>query len=131
VRVLLDTNTFIKAYQNGIGGMPKKVQQILADPETERILSSISLTEIAIKTTVSRGLIFSHKNVHEAIEDMRLTVISYTPVHAHALFTLPFFEDHRDPFDRMLIATALNEDMPLLGSDKRFRRYKGLQMIWA
>ena len=37
---------------------------------------------------------------------------------------------HRDPFDRMLIATALAEEIPLIGSDRLFKRYKGLKVIW-
>jgi PIN domain nuclease of toxin-antitoxin system len=48
--------------------------------------------------------------------------------HALRLYGLPCH--HRDPFDRMLIATALAEDIPLIGSDRLFKRYKGLKVIW-
>lgn len=110
--------------------MPKQVRKILEDLETERLISSISITEIAIKATISRGLMFPESAVQEAIQDMRLTVIPYTRAHAQGLFSLPFFEDHRDPFDRMLIAVALEERIPLVSSDRHFKRYKGLQTIW-
>jgi PIN domain nuclease of toxin-antitoxin system len=36
---------------------------------------------------------------------------------------------HRDPFDRMLIATALAGEIPLVGSDRQFKKYKGLRVI--
>lgn len=130
MRVLLDTNILILAYESGIAKMPKMVQRILADTETERVLSSISLTEIAIKMILARKLLFPLAEIYRAMEDMRLTVISYSALHADAFFSLPFFEDHRDPFDRMLIATAMSENIPLISSDKHFKRYKGLQVIW-
>ena len=56
------------------------------------------------------------------------TVIAFEPRHAYRLFTLPMH--HGDPFDRMIIATALVEDVPLIGGDRQFARYKGLQAIW-
>lgn len=130
MRVLLDTNLFIAAYQSGINNLPVKVQRIVSDPNTERLISVISLVEVAIKTQVSRGLIFPHSAVEDAIEEMRLTLLSYTSAHAHALFSLPFFEDHRDPFDRMLIASAISENVPILTSDRQFKRYRGLTAIW-
>jgi PIN domain nuclease of toxin-antitoxin system len=37
---------------------------------------------------------------------------------------------HADPFDRMIIATALVEDVPLIGGDGQFARYEGLRAIW-
>ena len=130
MRVLLDTSILILGYETGIANMPKTVQQILADPETERILSSVSLTEVAIKTTLSKSLRFPQAEVQKAIRDMRITTMSYSASHALALFSLPLLEDHRDPFDRMLIATALSENIPLISSNRNFKRYKGLQVIW-
>lgn len=43
------------------------------------------------------------------------------------LFELPLL--HREPFDRMLIATALAEDVPLVSIDRQFPKYKGLRVI--
>ena len=45
-------------------------------------------------------------------------------------FTLSFYNDHRDPFDRMLIAQAFAaEDLAIASSDQRFAEYKGLEVI--
>lgn len=55
-------------------------------------------------------------------------ILPFTLQHAYRLFSLPLH--HRDPFDRMLIATALVEDIPLAGSDKEFKKYRGLRVIW-
>jgi len=44
------------------------------------------------------------------------------------MFSLPLH--HRDPFDRMIIATALVEELPLVGGDRQFKFYEGLQRFW-
>jgi PIN domain nuclease of toxin-antitoxin system len=64
----------------------------------------------------------------QAIGDLRLQVIPFAPDLAFRLYGLP--PHHRDAFDRMLIATALAEDIPLIGSDRQFKKYKGLKVIW-
>lgn len=44
------------------------------------------------------------------------------------MFDLPLH--HRDPFDRMLIATALSEDVPIVSLDSEFKAYWGLKVIF-
>jgi PIN domain nuclease of toxin-antitoxin system len=121
--------TFIRAFAEGVQGMPKRVQKLLAAPNEEFFVSTISLSEIAIKTSVGK-LNFSINDVQDAITDMGFRTIGYGERDVKALFFLPFFKDHKDPFDRMLIATALAPEIPIIGSDKHFKRYKGLQIIW-
>jgi PIN domain nuclease of toxin-antitoxin system len=66
--------------------------------------------EVAIKS--GRGkLQMGEAEAREAIRDLRLTILPFTPEHAYRLFGFP--HHHRDPFDRMLIATALAEDFRL------------------
>jgi PIN domain nuclease of toxin-antitoxin system len=43
------------------------------------------------------------------------------------MFELPLH--HRDPFDRMLIATALSEGVPIISQDGEFKSYRGLKVI--
>ncbi len=124
-RALLDTQVLVKAYL--AEDLPKRVLSILANPETDRIISVISVMEIAVKTAKGK-LSMPEANVRQAITDLRLTIIPFAPKHAYRLFSLP--EHHRDPFDRMLIATALVEGIPLIGSDRMFQRYRGLKVIW-
>jgi PIN domain nuclease of toxin-antitoxin system len=49
--------------------------------------------------------------------------------HFHALNDLPAFEDHTDPFDRLLIAQAVTEQLGVVTSDRHFRRYD-VQVLW-
>ena len=43
---------------------------------------------------------------------------------------LPWHPDHRDPFDRILVAQALAENLTIVGADTRFELYRGLKVLW-
>lgn len=108
-------------------GLPQKVRAILENPDNDRLISSASIVEIALKHTLGK-IDMSEVFVRQAVDDLGLSIIPFEPRHAYQLFSLPLH--HRDPFDRMIIATALAEAMPLIGGDRQFARYSGLQRIW-
>ncbi len=87
----------------------------------------LSITEISIKNSIGK-LATTSKAVNEIITDLNLTVLPFTAGHAHNLFELPLH--HCEPFDRMIIATALSERIPLIGGDLQFKKYTGLKLIW-
>lgn len=105
----------------------KKVQSLLANLDNELLLSSTSILEIALKHA-RKKIDMLEALVQQAVQDLGLTVIAFEPRHAYRLFTLPMH--HGDPFDRMIIATALVEDLPLVGGDRQFAHYNGLRIIW-
>jgi PIN domain nuclease of toxin-antitoxin system len=125
VRVLLDTQVLFMAATGA--HFSKRVQSLLAGPDNELLLSATSILEIALKHA-RKKIDMPEALVHQAVQDLGLTVIAFEPQHAYRLFSLPMH--HRDPFDRMIIATALVEDVPLIGGDSQFGSYKGLQAIW-
>lgn len=125
MRVLLDTQVLFMAATGA--QFSKRVQSVLASLDNELLLSSISILEIALKHA-RKKIDMPEALVRQAVQDLALTLVAFEPLHAYRLFTLPMH--HGDPFDRMIIATALSEDVPLIGGDRQFARYKGLQVIW-
>jgi PIN domain nuclease of toxin-antitoxin system len=128
MRNLLDTHIFITAAKSGLEGLSLKARKIMEDDEIERVLSAVSITEIAVKTKLGK-LELSSAIVMQSIADMRLTLLPFTAKHALRMFDLPLH--HYDPFDRMLIATALVENLPILSADRAFAEYSDLQFIKA
>jgi len=58
------------------------------------------------------------------LDDFEL--LSIQPKHIFAYQSIPFYDDHRDPFDRFLLATALSEQIPIISADEKFPRYRSL-----
>lgn len=126
MRVLLDTAVLIFAVQSP-DRLSKRATAALKNLENVRELSSISLTEIAVKTSLGK-LNISAPIARQAIEDMDVRILPFTSDHAFRLFELPVH--HRDPFDRQIIAQALSEDIAIITPDREFGVYAGLKLIW-
>jgi PIN domain nuclease of toxin-antitoxin system len=124
--VLLDTAVLIFSIESP-ERLGKRAAATLGNPENVRELSSVSLTEIAIKTTLGK-LNISAEDARQAIHDMDIRILPFTAEHAFRLFELP--AHHRDPFDRQIIAQAYSEDVPVVTSDDKFSLYNGLELIW-
>jgi len=126
VRVLLDTAVLIFAVE-APDRLSKRAIGVLKDPDNVRELSSISLTEIAIKATLGK-LSISAASARQALDDLDVRVLPFTSDHVFRLFALPVH--HRDPFDRQIIAQALCEDIAIVTPDEAFSHYRGLKIIW-
>jgi PIN domain nuclease of toxin-antitoxin system len=127
LRVLFDTTAlYVAAGLSDLAFTPK-VRRLLEHAETARMVSPVSLNEIAIKA--NKGLTpLTREHIEKLILDLDLTVLPLTAEHSYRLFGLP--AHHSDPFDRMLIATALAEDISIVARDREFKKYKGLRVIW-
>lgn len=125
MRVLLDTQIIYLAVDASLGKLPARTLKLFLDPDVERLISAVSIMEISVK---SGAISMTEEQVRQAARDLYLTIIPFTPQHAYRMFSLPL--SHRDPFDRMLIATALVEDIPIVGGDRIFKQYPGLKVIW-
>jgi PIN domain nuclease of toxin-antitoxin system len=100
--------------------------------EAERVfLSPITLWEIGLKAS-GKGFEFHLPNDWETVlpahaERFQISWLPVSPQHCRMIQDLPFH--HKDPFDRMLIAQALVENLTVIGSDDRFDDY-GAQRVW-
>jgi PIN domain nuclease of toxin-antitoxin system len=126
VRLLLDTAALIFAVE-APDRLSRRAAAALKSSGNVRELSSISLVEIAVKSSLGK-LSISSQIARQALDDLDVRVLPFTSDHAFPLFELPVH--HRDPFDRQIIAQALSEDIPVVTPDRQFSSYKGLKLIW-
>ena len=90
-------------------------------------VSAASLAEIAIKSASGR-LRGIPDDLPESLVQRGFRFMGLAPEHAWKLRELP--PHHADPFDRLLIAQALYERMPIVSADRRFSEYEGLDVYW-
>lgn len=128
MRVLVDTHVFLW-WVEGDRALPPKARAALADPDNECLVSLASVWELAIKAGLGKLKLslpvkrYVVENV--AANDFRMLDIKIA--HLGRVETLA--SHHGDPFDRMLIAQALEENLPVVTADPIFRKY-GVKRIW-
>ena len=124
---LLDTHTAIW-YFTGDEQLSDIAKQIIINASNPIYLSMTSIWELAIKIGLGK-MQFTDKTagfVRSAEKD-NFTILPIKTSHVFALETLPMI--HRDPFDRLLIATALAEQMTLITIDENIQKYD-VSQIW-
>ena len=128
MRLLLDTNSFLW-FINGSDRLSVNAQDLIADLNNQLVLSSASLWEIAIKVSIGKLELLLPYNqlIPEQLEENDINVLPIELSHLTKVISLPFH--HRDPFDRLIIAQALTEDLPVVSSDTVFSQYV-VKLIW-
>jgi PIN domain nuclease of toxin-antitoxin system len=128
VRLLLDTHAFLW-WVTDAPELSRAARRAIADSRNECLLSIASCWEMAVKVGLGK-LELSGKIERFLPEQMTSNGIRELTIetrHATRVARLPFH--HRDPFDRLLAAQALEEDLAIVSSDPVFKRY-GLTRIW-
>ena len=122
MKVLLDTHVFLWALKDD-PRLSKRVQAILRDDGHTLLWSAVSTWELAIKASLKRIRFTSALATYlpAKLEAERIETLPITSAHAAATESLPFH--HRDPFDRLLVAQAQVEGIPILSADKNLRSY--------
>jgi PIN domain nuclease of toxin-antitoxin system len=128
MRLLLDSHALIWALDD-----PSKLSRAasaeLKRLENDLLLSAGTIWEIAIKVGIG-GLKLSlpyRAWMNSAIVDLGLHLLPVSIEYAELQSTLPLH--HRDPFDRLIVAQALFENVPIVSADAQLDAY-GIQRIW-
>src|SRR5574341_1492716 len=119
MKVLLDTHTFLWFLLDATR-LSASAKSLIEDANTQPLLNTASLWEIAVK--ISLGKLQLPQPFKEFIEKQlalnKIGVLSIEIKHLAGVSTLPMH--HRDPFDRLLIAQAIVENIPIISADPAF-----------
>ncbi|GGM79295.1 twitching motility protein PilT [Dyadobacter beijingensis] len=130
MRVLLDTHTLIWFLENNPKLSPK-AKSLIENLANDVFVHAVSWFEMAIKIKIGKlvlpdpvEVVFA-KAAANRIDTIRITAAQLTAYNA-----LPLFEEHRDPFDRLIIATAIQQELSILSDDPKFPLYTEAQVVW-
>lgn len=131
MQILLDTHALIWFLEDN-PLLSKRAKSIIEDPDNEIFVSIVSFYEMSVKLTVGKltlpdslgyTITKAIKNNIQVHELNRHHVVQYQEI--------PLLSDHKDPFDRMIITTAVHEHLEIISIDENFVKYKSLvNIIW-
>ncbi len=124
MNLLLDTHGLLW-FIDGDPKMSATARALIEDAGNEIYFSTASMWEIAIKVSIGKlplSVPFSEIFPRQlAINDIRL--LGITENHADIVSTLPINPNHKDPFDRLIIAQSMVENWPVVSVDEKFDSY--------
>ena len=127
MRYLLDTHVIIWMVEDS-PNLPLAIREIIKNPENQVVICSISLWEIAIKMNI--GKLTLSLTFDELVDILRNGDFDFMQVedeYLSCLSKLPLL--HKDPFDRLLISTAIVEKMTFITIDENIPKYD-VSWIW-
>ena len=125
MRLLLDTNILIRMLEEPHLLKPR-VRDLLDDLDNELFVTTVSLVEIAIK--VGTGKLVMPTDLLSRLDALGCELLPVHARHAMRMARLPVV--HKDPFDRLIVAQAMADDLMLVTTDSQLADY-GVAMIQA
>lgn len=127
MKVLLDTHTLIW-FTEGTERLSTKAKSEIDTVSNTKFISIVSLWEIVIKSNNNK-LEFKRSMIelNHFLSLNQIQILTITTDHLNTLSSLPFH--HKDPFDRLLIAQAISENLTIISADRHFGVYP-VQVIW-
>jgi len=129
VKFLLDTVVWVWSI-DAIENIGKRGLEILEDGRQDIFLSPVSSWELSIKMRLGKlslpkspAACVSQYMVQQGLRPLPIA-------HSHTVKVYDLPNHHRDPFDRLLIAQALTENMVILTADHAFEKYP-IEVIWC
>ena len=118
MNIILDTHIFL-----WILAEPERINQkyleYIEDVSNEIFISSITVAEIAIKSSIGK-LAFDFE-IDKVVQNSGFEPLGFTMEDAVELMNLPFH--HKDPFDRMIISQAVSRSFYIISDDEKFKSY--------
>jgi len=127
MKYLMDTHVIIWLACDS-DELPKSIRKIIEQPENDIYICSASLWEIAVKANL--GKLKLKQPLDKLLSDIKnsgFNVLQIETAYLCKLLELPYI--HKDPFDRLLISTALVEDLIIITTDENIQKYD-VPWIW-
>jgi len=130
VKLLFDTHVFLW-WTSSPERLPSTVVEQLCSPQSELYLSAASAWEVRIKEQLNR---LNLSEPWQTIVDREVTqnglqLLPISFLHTNNLLNLQPL--HKDPFDRMLMAQSLAEEMYLVSGDSWIHSYPNIRVLWS
>lgn len=128
MKLLLDTHTFLW-FIGGNFNLSNTARNAIENISNQRFISIATLWEISIKISIGKlklGLSLIEL-VEQEVYGNAIEILEISSEHLDELVKLPFH--HKDPFDRLIIAQSLVEDMTLVSKDVAFQNYL-IKLLW-
>ncbi len=128
MKVLLDTHAFLWLVTDAPQLSPR-AKEVFLNAGNELLVSAVTGFEIAVKYSLGKLELTESPRafMENRIKNNGLSTLPVLLRHSYRLAHLPFH--HRDPFDRLLVAQSLEEDIPLLSADEILSEY-GIERLW-
>lgn len=127
MELLLDTHALIW-FMNGNAQLPNKSANLIKNIDIKCFVSIASIWEIAIKLSLGKlDLYGGFDNISKIIKRYEIELLPLAFEHVQKLLTLEYH--HRDPFDRLIIAQGLTENLIIVTKDENFPNYN-VKTIW-
>ena len=124
---LLDTHTVLWFFDH-VEKLSETALNAVLDPESKKYVSIVSVWELAIKISLGKAKFDGGiDNFLHAIGENGFELFPIEEEHIRQVEILPFL--HRDPFDRMLVAAAMTEDLSLVTADVNIHQYN-ISWVW-
>jgi PIN domain nuclease of toxin-antitoxin system len=127
VKILLDTHVLLWWFQK-VANLSQKARSTISGVQNQVVVSTASAWEMAIKS--KSGKLDAQPFLDRLEEDLAEEGFLVLPITIeHAVKAGLLVQHHKDPFDRMLVAQAQAENLPIVSNDRVFDRY-ALTRIW-
>jgi PIN domain nuclease of toxin-antitoxin system len=131
---LLDTIAF-DFLVNANGDIPKTTKSLIEDSQNNLFLSIVSIWEMSIQAAQQK-ITFAkpfQEVIYEELRKHEITLIELSVEDTHTQASMPFLnihgKQHKDPFDRIIIAQAIHRTLPVVSCDSKFPFYP-IEVIW-
>lgn len=131
MNILLDTHTLLWNSMNQKLLSPEAVS-LINNPANKLFVSMASFYELSIKINIGKLELKNNLlGFYNQTLLNQIKVIQINENHLNVLSNLPLQSNHKDPFDRLIIATAIAENCIIITADNKFQLYNSLiEIIW-